>query len=219
MTTRALFSDDAPGGRIRMGAEALVLRGFALPDVPALLCAIDEIVAIAPFRQMRTPGGFTMSAALTNCGALGWYSDRKGYRYSQIDPDHGHPWPPMPDIFARLAREAALAAGFEAFTPDACLMNRYRPGARLALHQDKNERDFSAPIVSVSLGMSASFVFGGHARADKTATIALYHGDVAVWGGVDRLRYHGVLPLKGQPHPLLGEQRINLTLRKAGPPA
>lgn len=165
---------------------------------------------------MVTPGGFEMSVALTNCGALGWTSDRRGYRYAARDPQTGQPWPPLPDCFLRLARDAAAAAGFPGFTPDACLINRYVPGARLSLHQDKDERDYGALIVSVSLGMPAVFLWGGHRRTDKTQRVPLFHGDVVVWGGPDRLRYHGVLPLKEAAHPLLGAQRINLTLRRAG---
>jgi DNA oxidative demethylase len=157
-----------------------------------------------------------MSVALTNCGALGWTTDRRGYRYTGIDPDSGRPWPAMPTMFATLARDAAAAVGFADFEPDACLVNRYLPGSRLSLHQDRNERDFRAPIVSVSLGMPATFLLGGSERSDRTAKVPLYHGDVAVWGGADRLRYHGVLPLKEVPHSLLGSQRINLTFRKAG---
>ena len=216
MTTLDLFGDLDPGRRTRLGPQAWVLRGYALPRVDALLAALADIEAEAPFRQMKTPGGFTMSAALSSCGALGWTSDRRGYHYSSLDPDSGRPWPPMPEVFVRLAREAAAAAGFEGFAPDACLINRYLPGARMSLHQDKNERDFDAPIVSVSLGMSAVFLFGGHARADKAARVPLHHGDVAVWGGADRLRYHGILPLGAQPHPLMGARRINLTFRQAG---
>jgi len=187
-----------------------------LPWVDALLPALAGIAAAAPPRHMVTPGGFTMSVALTNCGALGWTSDRRGYRYSATDPGSGQPWPAMPEAFARLAREAAMAAGFAGFAPDACLVNRYQPGARLSLHQDRDERDYGAPIVSVSLGMCATFLFGGHARTDPTVKVPLSHGDVVAWGGPDRLRYHGVMPLKDEPHPLLGCQRINLTFRKAG---
>lgn len=203
--------------RESIGAQAFVLRRFALPYVDELLPAIDRLAQEAPFRHMVTPGGFTMSVALTNCGALGWTTDRRGYRYTTIDPDGGRPWPPMPAIFGRLAREAAAAAGFADFEPDACLVNRYVPGARLSLHQDRNEHDYDAPIVSVSLGMPAVFLFGGHERTDKTVKIPLEHGDVVVWGGEDRLRFHGVMPLKDRPHPLLGSQRINFTFRKAGP--
>ncbi|MHA6824672.1 DNA oxidative demethylase AlkB [Ralstonia pseudosolanacearum] len=218
MTTRDLFADHAPADdrRIALGEAAVVLRGFALAEAPALLAAIDDIARQAPFRHMVTPGGFEMSVALTNCGALGWTSDRRGYRYAARDPQTGQPWPPLPDCFLRLARDAAAAAGFPGFTPDACLINRYVPGARLSLHQDKDEQDYGAPIVSVSLGMPAMFLWGGHRRTDKTLRVPLLHGDVVVWGGPDRLRYHGVLPLKEAAHPLLGAQRINLTLRRAG---
>ncbi|HWK71636.1 MAG TPA: DNA oxidative demethylase AlkB [Burkholderiaceae bacterium] len=204
------------GEREALGPCAFVLRGFALPYMDELLTAISDLERNAPFRHMVTPGGFSMSVALTNCGALGWTTDKRGYRYTEIDPDSGKPWPTMPPAFDRLAREAACAAGFPDFRPDACLVNRYRPGARLSLHQDKNERDYDAPIVSVSLGMSAVFLFGGHERGDKALKVPLHHGDVAVWGGEDRLRYHGVMPLKDHPHFLLGNQRINFTFRKAG---
>jgi alkylated DNA repair protein (DNA oxidative demethylase) len=165
---------------------------------------------------MLTPGGFTMSVALTNCGQLGWTTDRHGYRYTSLDPQTGQPWPSMPDAFLELARAASRTTGFKGFAPDACLLNRYLPGARMSLHQDKDERDLGAPIVSVSLGIPAVFQFGGNERSDKPVRVPLFHGDVVVWGGVDRLRYHGIMPIKEERHPLLGEQRINLTFRQAG---
>lgn len=199
-----------------LAAGASVLRGYALSDERALLLDIAEIVRLAPFRNMITPGGFRMSVAMTNCGPLGWVSDRRGYRYSAEDPETGRPWPPLPGSFLRLARDAAAAGGFEAFVPDACLVNQYRAGARLTLHQDKNERDFSAPIVSVSLGIPAVFLFGGETRGQRADKIPVEHGDVVVWGGPSRLRYHGVLPLKDDHHPSFGNHRINLTFRKAG---
>ncbi|MBB6581233.1 DNA oxidative demethylase AlkB [Ralstonia solanacearum] len=218
MTTRDLFADHAPvdARRIALGEAAFVLRSFALAEAPALLAAVDAIAVQAPLRHMVTPGGFEMSVALTNCGALGWTTDRRGYRYAARDPQTDRPWPPLPECFLRLAREAAAEAGFPGFVPDACLINRYVPGARLSLHQDKDEQDYGAPIVSVSLGIPAVFLWGGHRRTDKTQRVPLLHGDVVVWGGPDRLRYHGVLPLKESEHPLLGAQRINLTLRRAG---
>ncbi|WP_416820820.1 DNA oxidative demethylase AlkB [Delftia tsuruhatensis] len=216
MSTLDLFADEPPMGIEPIGPQSVVLRGHALPRAAPLLAAVDGVMAQAPLRHLVTPGGFTMSVAMTNCGALGWTSDRRGYRYSAIDPVSGQSWPAMPAVFAQLAGEAAAAAGFEGFAPDACLINQYLPGSRLSLHQDRDERDLDAPIVSVSLGMPATFLFGGLARADKTARVLLRHGDVVVWGGVDRLRHHGVLPLKDQPHPLLGGRRINLTFRKAG---
>ena len=218
MTTGDLFADHAPvdDTRIALGEAAFVLRGFAVADAPTLLSAVDAIAQQAAFRHMVTPGGFEMSVALTNCGTLGWTSDRHGYLYAMHDPLTGNPWPPLPDVFLRLADHAATEAGFPGFTPDACLINRYVPGARLSLHQDKDEQDYGAPIVSVSLGMPAMFLWGGHKRADKTQRIPIFHGDVVVWGGPDRLRYHGVAPLKDHPHPLLGSRRINLTFRKAG---
>jgi len=212
----ALFDEPPQQGVVVLGREACVLRGFALPWVERLLAALTEVERTAPPRHMVTPGGLAMSVANTNCGALGWVSDRRGYRYSSTDPASGLPWPAMPQAFAELALAAAAAAGFVGFAPDACLVNHYRPGTRLSLHQDKDERDHRAPIVSVSLGMPAVFLFGGHARADQAARVPLHHGDVVVWGVVDRLRFHGVLPLKELPHPLLGAERINLTLRQAG---
>ena len=195
---------------------AFLLRGFALEDEPGILKAIGEVKAKSPFRHMITPGGFRMSVAMTNCGLLGWITDRTGYRYDAIDPENGRKWPAMPAAFMHLAKESAIEAGFEGFTPDACLINRYEVGARLSLHQDKDEADYSAPIVSVSLGLPATFLFGGSKRTDKTQRVPVVHGDVVVWGGPARLRYHGVLALKAGRHPLLGEYRINLTFRKAG---
>jgi DNA oxidative demethylase len=194
---------------------AVVLRGFAVPVDAVLLAGIQDVIEKAPLRHMVTPGGFRMSVATTNCGALGWLSDRAGYRYGERDPASGEPWPAMPGSFLELARDAAGAAGFAAFVPDACLVNRYAPGARLTLHQDRNERDFRQPIVSVSLGIPAVFLFGGLKRRDKPARTPLQHGDVAVWGGPSRLRFHGVMPLKDAQHPSLGAFRFNLTFRKA----
>ena len=195
---------------------AFVLSGFALPNEVALLNAVSEVASKAPFRHMVTPGGFRMSVAMTNCGPLGWITDRTGYRYDAIDPESGQPWPAMPPCFLKLAQNAAAEAGFPDFLPDACLINRYEVGTKLSLHQDKDERDFGAPIVSVSLGVPAVFLFGGLNRADKTKRLPVSHGDVVVWGGPARLRYHGVLPLKENHHPLLGGYRVNLTFRKAG---
>jgi alkylated DNA repair protein (DNA oxidative demethylase) len=202
-------------GREPLGEQAFVLRQHALACAPELLRAIASIEAAAPFRHMLTPGGLRMSVAMTNCGAFGWTSDRRGYRYAAQDPDTGQAWPAMPSVFLTLARSAAEEAGFPGFTPDACLINRYEPGTRLSLHQDKDELDFSAPIVSVSLGIDAVFLFGGLQRGDKAQRVPLVHGDVVVWGGVDRLRYHGVLALKEAHHPWLGTRRVNLTFRRA----
>jgi alkylated DNA repair protein (DNA oxidative demethylase) len=194
---------------------AVVLRGQALALAEAILVALRRVTAAAPFRHMVTPGGFTMSVAMTNCGAAGWVTDRAGYRYDPCDPDSGRPWPGMPVAFLHLAAASAVAAGFPGFVPDACLINRYQPGARLSLHQDRNERDMAAPIVSVSLGLPAVFQFGGLQRTDPVRRIAVQHGDVVVWGGPSRLRYHGVLPLADGEHPSLGRARVNLTFRKA----
>lgn len=206
---------DAESRQQHLAPGAVLLRGFARASSAVLCADLQGVIAQAPFRHMVTPGGLSMSVAMTNCGAYGWVSDRNGYRYDAIDPESGRRWPTMPDSFLRLARAAAAAAGFEAFAPDACLINRYEPGAKLSLHQDKDERDFGQPIVSVSLGVSATFLFGGAKRAGRTLRVPLRHGDVVVWGGPARLNYHGVLPLKAGQHPFAGAHRINLTLRRA----
>jgi alkylated DNA repair protein (DNA oxidative demethylase) len=194
---------------------AIVLVGFARQGEAALVAALQQVADQAPFRHMLTPGGRRMSVAMTNCGDVGWVSDAGGYRYDARDPQSGRPWPAMPEPFGSLARDAALRAGFAGFVPDACLINRYAPGAKLSLHQDKDERDFTAPIVSVSLGLPAVFLFGGLRRADPPRRVPVGHGDVVVWGGPSRLRYHGVLPLDDGEHPLIGPYRINLTFRRA----
>jgi alkylated DNA repair protein (DNA oxidative demethylase) len=201
--------------RQKLGDGAVLLRGRALADGEALLAAIEAIAARSPFRRMVTPGGFQMSVAMTNCGRVGWVTDRTGYRYDPRDPETATPWPAMPDLFRRLAREAARDAGFEGFAPEACLVNRYEPGTRLSLHQDKDEQNYDHPVVSVSLGLPATFQFGGLKRADRPIKVALQHGDVVVWGGPSRLVYHGVLALKDGEHPLTGRRRFNLTFRKA----
>jgi alkylated DNA repair protein (DNA oxidative demethylase) len=193
---------------------AVLLRHFASDDAPALCAALRKVLKRSPFRHMITPGGHTMSVAMTNCGALGWVTDRKGYRYDPIDPETANPWPEMPRALLELSVSAAEAAGYHGFTPDACLINRYVPGSRLTLHQDKDERDYKAPIVSVSLGLPAKFLFGGLTRTDKAQRILLHHGDVCVWGGPSRLCYHAIDALKEGYHPLTGRCRINLTFRK-----
>lgn len=194
---------------------AVVLRRFASVHGAELLKAIEQVVDRAPFRQMKTPGGHTMSVAMTCCGPWGWVTDEKGYRYQQHDPFSGAPWPPMPPSFQAIAEEAARKAGYNSFEPDACLVNRYLPGAKMGLHQDKDEDDFGQPIVSVSLGVPATFQFGGVRRSDRPQRVPLEHGDVVVWGGRARLRYHGVLTLKANDHPLTGTCRYNLTFRRA----
>lgn len=208
-----LFDGDRPERPLAPGA--MLLGGFAARYEAPLVTALQRVVALAPFRHMVTPGGHRMSVAITNCGAVGWVTDRSGYRYDDRDPESGCRWPAMPDVFSELAVQAAARAGFDGFTPDACLVNRYEPGARLSLHQDRNERDFAAPIVSVSLGLPAVFLFGGQHRGDTPRRIPLAHGDVVVWGGPARLLYHGVMPLEEGHHPVTGRCRINLTFRKA----
>lgn len=206
---------ETPTAQQTLAEGALLLRGFALDAAPGLLSAVAAIAEASPFRHLITPGGFRMSVAMTNCGAYGWVSDRRGYRYDPLDPETGQPWPAMPAQFLDLATAAAAAAGFAGFRSDVCLVNRYEPGTRLTLHQDKDEGDYAHPIVSVSLGLPATFLFGGLSRTDRQQRVPLFHGDVVVWGGPSRLRYHGVAPLKPGSHPVLGSQRINLTFRRA----
>lgn len=214
MTTADLFADTR--SHIPLAPGAVLLGGFALADADALAERIGALSAVSPFRRMETRGGGRMSVAMLNCGQLGWVSDARGYRYDPIDPETGAPWPAMPPEFRALAVRAAAAAGFAGFAPDACLMNRYMPGARLGLHRDADERDRRSPVVSVSLGLPATFLWGGDARTDRTARHLLFHGDVVVWGGPSRMVYHGVDALEDGDHPATGPMRYNLTFRKAG---
>lgn len=214
MTSDLFENTDAPWSE-PLGDGAVVLRRFASARGLSLLTAVAHVTEWAPLRQMKTPGGHTMSAAMACCGTWGWVTDRNGYRYQKTDPLTDRPWPRMPDVFRELAREAAQQAGYPDFEPDACLINRYQPGAKMGLHQDRDEADFSRPIVSVSLGSPIVFQFGGDRRNDRPQKVPLEHGDVVVWGGSSRLRYHGVLTLKSFEHPLTGACRYNLTFRKA----
>lgn len=204
-----------PQERVTLGERAVLLRGRALAVDVALLAEIEAIAGRAPFRRMVTPGGFEMSVAMTSCGCVGWVTDRTGYRYAPRDPTTDTSWPAMPDLFKTLAHDVAAEAGFADFAPDACLINCYEPGARLSLHQDKDEQDYRQPVVSLSLGLPATFQFGGLKRSDRPAKVPLVHGDVVVWGGPSRLVFHGVLALKDGDHPLVGRRRFNLTFRKA----
>lgn len=215
--TLDLFADDTPQlpSTEQIGPRSFVFRGFALPVVDRVLPALESVLLRAPFRNMVTPGGFTMSVSLSSCGEFGWTTDRRGYQYTHVDPQTGQPWPDMPEVMRELAQSAAAAAGFAGFDPDACLINRYIPGAKMSLHQDKDELGYQWPVVSVSLGIAAMFLFGGDVRSDRPQKVPLFHGDVVVWGGEDRLRFHGVMPIKQASHPQLGEQRINFTFRKA----
>jgi alkylated DNA repair protein (DNA oxidative demethylase) len=214
----SLFEMEQPArpSKDLLGAGTAILAGFALDAEEELLSSLKDVIERSPFRNMVTPGGFRMSVAMSNCGSLGWITDRSGYRYDGIDPETKRRWPAMPTAFRELAVSAAEEAGFSNFIPDACLINRYEPGARLSLHQDKNERDFAQPIVSVSLGLPATFLFGGLERGDKRQRIQVIHGDVLVWGNSARLCYHGIAPLKDGEHPQLGRVRYNLTFRNAG---
>jgi alkylated DNA repair protein (DNA oxidative demethylase) len=213
--TTDLFAAPERTGAEPMAQGAVLLHGFALSSERTLLEDLQAVLAAAPCRHMVTPGGHRMSVAMTNCGAVGWVTDQRGYRYQRDDPLSARPGPALPSSFIALATTAAAAAGFSSFTPDACLVNRYQPGARMGLHQDRDECHLSAPIVSVSLGLPATFLFGGLRRSDPARRFQLRHGDVAAWGGPSRLAFHGVAPLKDGYHPLLGRERINLTFRKA----
>lgn len=215
MTTGDLYDDAAPDhtGIETLAEGATLLRGYAVAEAAGLVAALGAITAAAPFRHMLTPGGHQMSAAMTNCGDAGWVSDRRGYRYEARDPKSGRPWPTMPAHFFDLARHAAATVGFTGFAPNACLVNRYAPKARMALHQDKDEGDFTTPIVSVSLGLPATFLFGGLSRNDQPRRIRLESGDVVVWGGPARMVFHGIAPLAHGSHSLTGGYRLNLTFR------
>lgn len=206
----------APPQKLEIIKDVYLLSGFVAPFEVQLVADLNAVTLAAPLRQMMTPSGFPMSVITSSCGEVGWVSDKKGYRYSPVDPVTNKLWPAMPNSFKQLAQLAAATAGFAGFDPDACLINCYQPATKMGLHQDKDEQDFTQPIVSVSLGISAMFQMGGFARTDKALKLPLYHGDVLVWGGESRLRFHGVLPIKAAKHPAFAERRINLTFRKAG---
>jgi alkylated DNA repair protein (DNA oxidative demethylase) len=206
--------DPLPSSHERLEEGAVLLRGFAVAEAPLLVEEVARVAQAAPFRHLVTPGGYTMSVAMTNCGRVGWVSDRTGYRYDPVDPHTGVPWPAMPGAFLDIAARAAAEAGFAHYDPDACLINRYTAGAKLSLHQDRDEKDALAPIVSVSLGLPAVFLWGGKRRSDAVRRLRLESGDIVVWGGPARFVYHGVAPLKDGQHPLTGATRINLTFRK-----
>ena len=214
--TSDLFPDlNAPNQGLNILGEAVLLRGYAVSKTKEIVRLVTEVAERSPFRRMQTPGGYWMSVETTSCGKLGWTADRHGYRYSLTDPTTGYPWPGMPNTFAVLAEEAAAEAGFSRFRPDSCLINRYSVGTKLSLHQDKDESEMCHPIVSVSLGIPATFLFGGKRRSDAVQRVLLESGDVVVWGGAKRMHYHGIAQLKANRHPLLGELRLNLTFRKA----
>lgn len=213
----SLSLQDTRPPRVTLSPGAVVLRGYALPQADALVATIHTLAALAPFRSMQTPGGGTMSAALTSCGALGWVTDHTGYHYTHTNPFTQQPWPALPELFLHLATTAAQAAGFKNFTPNACLINRYTAGSRMGLHQDKDEGDFTQPIVSVSLGLPMVFLWGGLSRTTPAFPFLLENGDVVVWGARARLHYHGVKPLAAGTHPLTGTVRFNLTFRFVAP--
>ncbi len=214
--TRNLFSSETQASKPeKIGEGAVLLRGFALAVTDEVLDELKKISAVSKPRKMQTPGGHYMSVSMTNCGDAGWTTDRKGYQYSKTDPENGRAWPKIPRVMMQLASDAASEAGYENFAPDSCLINYYEPKSKMGLHQDKNEEDYTQPIVSVSLGLPATFLFGGMKRTDPTRKIRLEHGDVVVWGGKSRMVYHGVMPLKAGEHEAAGSLRINLTFRKA----
>ena len=212
--TSLFDSDSLPSSQEQLEEGAVLLRGFAAAEAPLLVEEVGRIAQQAAFRHLVTPAGYTMSVAMTNCGGVGWVSDRTGYRYDPKDPQTRSPWPAMPAAFLNIAAHAAAEAGFAHYEPDACLINRYIAGAKLSLHQDRDENDAWAPIVSVSLGLPAVFLWGGKRRSDPVRRLRLESGDIAVWGGPARFVYHGVAPLRDGRHPLTGTVRINLTFRK-----
>ena len=205
-----LFPD---ASAVEFAPDAVLFRAAVEPIAHELLREIGRVVDVSPLRTVMTPIGKPMSVEMTNCGRVGWVSDRKGYRYETHDPLTGKPWPIMPNPFADLAATMAARAGYDSFAPDACLINRYSAGSKMGLHQDRDEEDFSQPIVSVSLGLPIRFNFGGERRTDRTTKVNLRHGDVVVFGGVARLAFHGVGTLRRGTHELTGVYRYNLTFR------
>jgi len=200
---------------VEIAPGAMLFRAAAESSAEVLLREIENVIAVSPLRRVTTPMGKSMSVEMTNCGRAGWVSDRSGYRYEALDPLSGKPWSPMPGMFSELATRTALLAGYQHFVPDVCLINRYSVGSKMGLHQDRDEQDFSQPIVSVSLGLPITFKFGGLRRTDTTRSVVLHHGDVVVFGGEARLAYHGVGTLRRGSHPLTGAYRFNLTFRAA----
>jgi DNA oxidative demethylase len=200
---------------VELAPGAQLLRGAAEACAIELLSEIQAVITVSPLRTVATPMGKSMSVEMTNCGDVGWVSDRTGYRYETIDPVTNLAWPAMPALFAKLASGAAARAGFTDFHPDACLINRYAVGSKMGLHQDRDEQDFTQPIVSVSLGLPINFKFGGSKRNSPTTKTELRHGDVVVFGGPSRLAFHGVGTLRRGQHPLAGPYRFNLTFRRA----
>ena len=199
---------------VTIGPGAVLYRGVVVAQADELLKSVKEVVTQSPFRRVVTPMGKPMSVEMTNCGDVGWVSDPSGYRYEQIDPVTGCAWPVMPQRFREVAHVCAFRAGYEGFHPDACLINRYSAGSKMGLHQDRDEMDFSQPIVSVSLGLPITFNFGGYSRTSPTIKIRLQHGDAVVFGGESRLAFHGVGTLRRGEHPLTGNYRFNLTFRR-----
>ncbi|THJ30850.1 DNA oxidative demethylase AlkB [Lampropedia aestuarii] len=210
-----LFADSPEEQRVALGPQAVVLRQKASPLAAELVARIEDVLQHSPLYQMATPGGKPLSVRTTSCGTHGWSSDPTGYSYVRHHPLTDQAWPEIPAAWSALATEAAQEAGFAQFAPDTCLINQYGLDSKMALHQDRSEQDLRQPVVSISLGMSALFLWGGMQRSDKPAHVLLHHGDMVVWGGVDRLRFHGIKHLTGAPHPQLGAMRYNLTLRRA----
>ncbi len=218
MTTDDLFNGEyvEQGAHEHYFQQVHVFRGLALSDADVLIDYLkNTVLKTSPFRYMLTPGGRKMSVSITNCGQVGWVSDVQGYRYAKYDPYSKLSWPDLPQCLINLSIKAAEMAGFNGFNPDSCIINKYAVASKMSLHQDKDEHDFQQPIVSISLGIAAVFEMGGFTRGDSTLRIPLFHGDVVVWGGEDRLRFHGVLPIKADSHPITKQTRINFTVRQA----
>ena len=210
------FFSDQMESQVMLAKGAYWLRGFALPQADTICAMLIEHLKNYPPQQMMTPMGYSMSVRTTSFGEFGWVSSKQGYGYAVKNSFTNESWPPIPESFFDLAQRAANQAGYVNFKPDTCLINVYEIGDKMGLHQDKDEADFSKPIVSVSLGLPVIFQFGGLTRTAKTLKVPLSHGDVVVWGADSRLCFHGVLPLKAGTHGTLGQRRINLTFRKAG---
>jgi DNA oxidative demethylase len=219
MVQPPLFVDDLAEGTIDKRNNMALPEGVVSIrqafDSAKILATVQRVIDAAPLRHMHIPGGKKMSVAMSNCGDVGWISNTTGYAYSETDPDTDRAWPPMPALLADTATRLAAVAGYDNFAPDACLINRYCVGAQMGLHQDRDEEDFSKPIVSLSLGLTATFMIGGLTRRDRVQSVALVDGDAIIFGGAARLRFHGVRPLKSGHHALLGDSRINLTFRVA----
>jgi len=189
---------------------AVLMRSLALPQDNEFFTAAEAIIAARPLHHTTTPSGLPMGVMVTDCGDSRAFANR----WDTANPERMRLWPPMPPLLRDFAIRCAVRSGFPQFRPDACHINRYQAGTKLGLHQDRHECDWTQPIVSLSFGLECIFLLGGLQRTDKPRRILLEHGDVIVWGGPSRMRFHGVQPLKPGHHPLTGPYRYNLTFRK-----